>query len=219
MKRGFLLTGISVLMSIMAFGQGYNNYDSQSNFERYQIAFYLNPQVSWFKSDNSLVESGGGLFGYNFGVAVDRFFSPNYAFATGLSINSTGGILKYPTATSGITDKYTYRLKYIEVPFGLKLKTNEFKRMTFYGQFGGGLSVNIKTNIKINGADGEAMPKEVGAFDLGYHIGGGMNYSLGGTTFLVMGLQFNNGLVDVTTHDIADRTILNRLVFQFGIIF
>ena len=47
-----------------------------------------------------------------------------------------------------------------------------------------------------------------------------MQYSIGGDAYLKFGLTYNQGLTDVTENaDTDDKTTLNRLVFNFGIIF
>jgi len=198
------------------------NAQAQSE-KRTRLAFVLSPQLSWLASDNSSVDGDGNLFGYNFGVVMDRFFSENYAFSTGLTINTTGGKLSYNPPTNmeigganleNVTDA-TYRLKYIEVPFALKLITNEFHRSRYYGQFGLYSQINIKTNDGNN----KSMNKEVNLFDMGYQLGGGMEYSLGGDTYMMLGLLYNGGFIDVTDNAVSDKATLHRITFQFGIIF
>ncbi|MCT4589404.1 MAG: PorT family protein [Carboxylicivirga sp.] len=198
------------------------NIKAQDN-KRTRLSFVLSPQISWLSSDNSAVEGDGNLFGYNFGVVMDRFFDKNYAFTTGLTINTTGGKLSYDPATSmeiggsteaNVTDA-TYRLKYIEVPLSLKLITNEFHRSRYYGQFG----LYTQYNIKTNDGNGKSINSEVNFFDMGYQLGGGMEYSLGGDTYLMLGLIYGGGFLDVTDNKVDDKTTLNRFTFQFGIIF
>ncbi len=195
---------------------------SAQDDKRTRLSFVLSPQLSWLSSDNSSVDGNGNLFGYNFGVVMDRFFDTNYAFTTGLTINTTGGKLKYADGTTmkigGETQEITeatYRLKYIEVPLALKLITNEFHRSRYYGQFG----VYTQYNIKTNDGNGKSMNSEVNFFDMGYQLGGGMEYSLGGDTYMMLGLIYSGGFLDVTDNVIDDKTTLNRFTFQFGIIF
>lgn len=194
---------------------------AQENNSSIRLAFQLSPQLSWLNSDHEDIESGGNLFGYNFGVTLNKFFAPNYAFHTGLTINTTGGVLKVPNEEDNeedavITDKITMRLKYIEIPFGLHLKTNEFRRAVYYGQFG----LSTQMNIKATDQDDNSLSSDINFFDLGYHFGGGIEYSLGGTNYLMIGVQYNNGITDITDNDrLKDKTVLNRLVFQFGLIF
>jgi hypothetical protein len=190
--------------------------NAQEN-KRTRLSFVLSPQISWLNADDKSVDGNGNLFGYNFGVVMDRFFDTNYAFSTGLTINTTGGKLKYegdkPDFIDGNTA--TYRLKYIEVPLALKLITNEFHRSRYYGQFG----LYTQYNIKTNDGDGNSISSEVNFFDMGYQLGGGMEYSLGSDTYLMLGLIYSGGFMDVTDNDYDGKASLNRLTFQFGIIF
>ncbi len=186
-----------------------------------RFSFILTPQISWVKSDHQDIDNKGSHFGYNFGIIMDRFFSDNYAFTTGLTINTTGGKLAYPSIMTGETLNFaamsqTYKLKYIEIPLGLKLRSEDMHRTNIYGRFG--LSPQINIQAKNNG--GSSINKEVRLLDLGYHLGGGIEYSLGGRNALILGVLFNNGFMDITDHDhFDDKAILNRLVFEFGFIF
>ena len=187
-----------------------------------RLGFLLSPQISWMSSDESAVSSNGSLFGYNFGILMDNFFDTNYAFSTGLTINTTGGKLTYDGAAE--PELYndlntTYRLKYIEVPLSLKLLTNEFHRSRYYGQFG----LYTQYNIKATDGDGNSLSKDVNFFDMGYQLGGGMEYSLGGSTFLTIGLIYSGGFMDITKevsdYNVDDKANLKRFTFQFGVIF
>lgn len=186
-----------------------------------RFAFVLSPQVSWISSDHSSAEGNGSLFGYNFGVEMDNFFAKNYAISTGLTINTTGGKLDYQNY--GIEDvsednfaAVEYRLKYIEIPFILKLQTNDFHRTSYYGIFG----LSTQYNIKATDGDGNNINDDVHFFNLGYNFGGGLQHSLGGNTYLKTGITYNQGISDVTDHEyFDDKAVLNRLVFNFGIIF
>jgi len=108
-----------------------------------------------------------------------------------------------------------YRLKYLEVPLLLKLQTNDFQRSSFYGVFG----ISNQFNIKTNDGSGDNINDEVKFLNFGYKFGGGMKYSIGGDAYLKFGLTYNQGLSDVTSNSVKDKTTLNRLVFNFGVIF
>nr|WP_321453276.1 porin family protein [uncultured Carboxylicivirga sp.] len=180
-----------------------------------RLGFLLSPQISWMSSDEAGVNSNGSLFGYNFGILMDRFFDTNYALSTGLTINTVGGKLTYDATDDYEKTNATYRLKYIEVPFSLKLLTNEFHRSRYFGQFG----LYTQYNIKATDGDNNSRSKEINFFDMGYQIGGGMEYSMGGSTFLTIGVIYKGGFLDVTDHLIDDRANLKRLDIQLGVIF
>ncbi len=218
MRKITSLIILTLLLSASVFAQSDRDTDLR-------FAFVLSPQISWLKSDNSSVDANGSLFGYNFGVEMDKFFAKNYAISTGLTINTTGGKLRYEgDNTFRIGDENTiltnktleYRLKYLEVPLLLKLQTNDFQRSSFYGVFG----ISNQFNIKTNDGSGNNINDEVKFLNFGYKFGGGMKYSIGGDAFLKFGLTYNQGVTDVTDNSqIDDKVVLNRLVFNFGVIF
>ena len=116
---------------------------------------------------------------------------------------------------TNVTD-VTYDLKYIEIPIGIKLITNDFRRSRYYAQFG----LYSQFNIQARNGDKKAIGDDINFFEMGYNLGGGIEYSLGGSTYLTAGLLYNNGFMDVTNHSgIDDKATLNRVTIQFGIIF
>lgn len=181
-----------------------------------RFTFVLSPQISWMKSDMDRVNNGGSKMGYNFGLLVDYFFGDNYAITSGLTINTTGGKLEYLSSGNNTVEaRQRYNLRYIEIPMGLKLRSEDLKRMNIYGRFG----LSPQLNIMAKDNDDNGISDEVKLLDLGYHIGGGIEYSVGGKNALVFGLLFNNGFMDITSSSYHDKAILNRLVFEFGFIF
>ena len=185
----------------------------------FRLSFVAGPQISWLKPDIDGVESRGNKAGYNFGVVMDRFFAENYAFSTGLTINTTGGKLRYADAdsTGTVTERdMEYQLRYIEIPVGLKLRSNDFRRTNFYGRFG----LTPQVNIEARNDQDKTIGDQVRLFDLGYHLGAGLEYSIGGSNALMFGLVYHNGFTDVTDEpEFDDKTSLNRLVFEIGFIF
>jgi hypothetical protein len=206
MRNAILLIACFTLISGLALGQSENHT---------RLSFVLNPQVSWIKSDLKNVTSRGSMAGYNFGIVADHFFAENYALSTGLTINTTGGKLKY-TPEAGASTIRDYHLRYIEVPLGLKLQTNEFRRSQLYGRFG----LASQFNIRAKDGDDLSLTDEVRFIEFSYHLGAGLEYSLGGNNALMFGLLLNNGITDITkTTGYDDKAILNRLVFEVGFIF
>ncbi len=206
MRKSLLLFVCLTIASGIAWGQREG---------RTRLSFVLNPQVSWIKSDIENVDSRGSMAGYNFGVVADRFFAENYAFSTGLTVNTTGGKLKYTTAENEIIST-DYRLRYLEVPFGLKLRSNDFRRTAFYGRFG----LASQFNIRAKDDNDLSLSSQVRFIDFSYHLGAGIEYSLGGSNALMFGVLFNNGINDITKRSgFNDKAILNRFVFEIGFIF
>ncbi len=122
----------------------------------WKIGFKVNPNASWMKPDSKHMTNEGNNFRFGFSLMIDKHFTDNYAFGTGLNIITTGGKLSYVRmsniAIDGLPGSYdvissikrSYKLQYGEVPLTLKLRTNEIGYITYWGQFGLGLGFNIR---------------------------------------------------------------------------
>ena len=217
MKR--ILVTVLILISLTAlYGQ------------RMRFSVHADPQFSWFRSDEEHVSPDGSIFHVQTGVFMDYFFAEHYAFALGLGINNMGGNLAYADSTMIISKGDTlfalpgqtlkHRLQYIDLPIGLKLKTEELGYTTIFFQFGFNPMVNINA---FSSSDDETFDREntrenMNIFNLGYHVGTGVEYRLGGSTALVGGLRWSSGLNDVTGNDDAKIT-MNTISIHVGIQF
>jgi hypothetical protein len=130
-----------------------------------------------------------------------------------------------------------YVVKYIEIPLMLKMKTNEIGYITYFGQFGFGTSFNLSakanddfvyettgdnetiTNPDVDVKDDVRFLKE------SLIIGLGIEYSLGGTTSVIAGINFNNGFSNILkgkndiNSEIEEEAISNYLEINVGILF
>jgi hypothetical protein len=195
-----------------------------------KFSVQVDPQFAWFNSDDNAVKSNGSIFHMQVGLQMDYYFAENYAFALGLGINNLGGNLLYSDSTEFSSKGETLlvepgqsvkmNLQYIDIPIGLKLKTEELGYATFFLQLGFNPMVNI--NAKASTEDGtidkEDIRESVHLFNLGYHAGIGVEYKLGGTTALVGGLRWSAGLTDVSDNDRANVKT-NVVSIHIGVLF
>jgi len=198
-----------------------------------RLSFVADPSVNWMRTNNSSqVGNGKSSLGYDFGLNADYYFSDDerYAIATGIQITNVGGELNYhPTAGfkfSGInltgSPKIKYQLRYIEIPFSVKLRTDEFNRAYYWGLLGfsGMLNIGSKGTSNDGVMNKAAIGDEVNMFNIAMNVGVGFDYDLGRSNSLTMGLIFQNGLIDVTTDNaFTDKTIINSLRLKLGLIF
>ena len=198
-----------------------------------RLSFTGSPSINWFSSDMQGVESGKATIGFDYGVNADFFFDEEnrYAFATGLLINNVRGNLRYYDDGGSIRfagenfasgSLFQYRLKYVEVPLMLKLQTSQFRRWTYWGQFGFSSFVNIQAKGDSgNGVlDKHNIHDEVRLFNLALNMGVGSSFDLGSKNAVTIGLIYKNGFLDVTSNNqFDDKTTLNSVVFKLGLIF
>jgi hypothetical protein len=176
------------------------------------------------------VNSQGTVFGIKGGLIIDRYFQDNYAFTTGISMGTQGGKLlfdyQFPIEVYGETDTMPagttlrYKLQYITIPLGLKLKSNQMGYSTFYVNLGFSNQLNLKaeaTTLDNNRLSDDSIKDEIGWYNLGYYFGGGVEYSLGKDTAILIGILYHNGFLDITTA--APRVYSRILTLRLGVLF
>lgn len=221
-KIVFLIMLLFVLLTVGGVSQGI------------RFGIFANPQISWFKSDIKEVTSEGSRPGVNIGISMNNYFTNNYAFSTGISINRLGGKISYNDSialqlTNRVDTLYpgnilTYKLQYIIIPLGLKFNSDEIGYFTFFAKAGIDPMINISATglTSDKRIDSESISDEINLFNLGYHLGIGIQYSLGGQTAVQFGIDYQNGILDITTdneNQLTDKIILNSVALHLGIIF
>ena len=200
----------------------------------WRIGVFLAPNVSWMKPTNTKSDDGehrvtsdGSKVGFTWGLMADYYFSYNYAIETGFQLNTTGGAIsttniKVPTDRSYVLDsRFNYHLQYLEVPFNLKLISDELPGgPKLFGQIGvsGGINISKKATyvvdyVEVDPITGIASPtqqasgereKLLGTLSIApvmfsLNVGGGVEYPVANNISIYAGIFFNNGFApDVT---------------------
>src|ERR1035437_3797389 len=220
---------IMVLTSLIS-----NAQQPQQQQQVISIGIHADPTISWFSTDISKVKNDGARPGFNFGVNFYNYFTRNYSFSTGISLMNAGGRLVSSDTTILILTNSSakilpgksviYKLQYLAFPIGLKLQTNQIGYVTFFSDLGFVPKIAISRRADIPSLDisGENALNELRIINLSYHITGGFEYSLSGSTALVFGIDFDNNFLDITKDtgkqpkDIVSQKILS---FRFGVNF
>ncbi len=220
MKR-FILSVFLFVLLMSGYGQ-----------KHVRLSFTGSPSLNWMVTNSKTAAREKSIAGYNFGLNADLYFSEDerYSLLTGLLITNIGGEISYKPnsdfqfggATLPSSSKIRYRLRYVEIPFTLKLRTDQFKRMRYWGEFGLAGMVNIDAKGDSNPGDLKKanIHDEVNLFNLAMDVGLGFDFDLGGSNSVTTGFIFQNGLTDVTTNNaFSDKTIVNSLKLKIGLIF
>lgn len=223
------LTGLLFIILLLIIPSKIINAQQKMSF-----GIHADPVINWFSSDIKQVRNIGSRPGFNFGLSYNKYFSNNYSFSTGISLLSTSGRLASSDTTimdlSNVKTKVlpgspvTYKIQYLTFPVGLKLETNQIGYVTFFSELGfvPKLALNRKLDIPSLSLSGENGSDEIRMFNLSYHITAGVEYSLGGTTALIFGLDFDNNFLDITKdpgNQPADKISQKIFSFRFGVNF
>jgi hypothetical protein len=197
-----------------------------------RLSFVGSPSVNWMVSSNTSIQRGNPTFGYDFGLNADLYFSADerYSLLTGLLIANTGGELNFQNSSGFVfagktlpaSGNIRYRLRYVEIPLSIKLKTSQFRRISYWGVFGLTGMVNIDSKgFSDNGTLNKTnISNEVNLFNIDMNVGGGIDFDLSGSNSVTAGIIFQNGLADVTTNNaFSDKTIINSLKLKIGLNF
>ena len=198
--------------------------------QRMRFSVEASPQFAWVSSDEDNVTPAGSILNFRTGLQMDLFFTENYAFALGFGVNYMGGNILYADSTYFVSNSDSIivtpsqiikqKLQYIDIPLGLKLRTEELGYATFFLQIGFNPMININAfaTSKDEMIDKEDIKESTNLFSLCYHVGAGVEYRLGGSTSVIGGIRWTSGLTDVTGNDRANVT-LNTITIHMGILF
>ncbi|WP_320168215.1 porin family protein [Mangrovibacterium marinum] len=198
----------------------------------FQLSFTASPSVNWMSPAGQDVKNNKSKMGYEFGVHGDFYFDPEmrYAFTTGLLVSQTGGELTYDVAGesfnfAGVSinsgRSIRYRLKYIEIPYALKMRTRNFYRWRYWGLFGLSSSINIsaKGDSSDKQLDKTDISREVKLFNTALNLGLGGEYDLGERNSLIVGVIYKDGFMDITKNSLGGKTTVNSLTFKLSLVF
>lgn len=194
------------------------------------------PNLGWMKTDQEGYESEGSVAGINWGLVAEFYFAENYAFGTGFTFNFQNGKLAYPDEQGqdvGMLSR-SYRLKYLEFPATIKMKTNVMGGFRFYGQIGAGFGIRLSSKGKDVFAspgnpdlttDFRLIDSQTTLFKASMIVGAGIEYPLDNSTSLVAGINFNNGFTNAlkgnntVNPDLEHHGVPNMLELSFSVMF
>jgi hypothetical protein len=173
------------------------------------------PNLAWIAPDTKNYENDGTVPGFSWGFLADITLTDNYFIKTGFSVDYVNGKLTYPHAqlideTSSVLTPGTlsrkYNLRYLEIPATIKMRTNQFNKMAFYGEIGFGGYFNLKAKSKDEFtpenstsvlSSEEDIKDEIAFMRAALIVGAGIEYFIDESTSLIFSVDFNNGLTDI----------------------
>ena len=234
MKKIVVCAAFFMLLAQLSFAQGSD----------LRLGFQVSPTFSNMSTDDNKVNANGTNLGLKLGLMGEVFFRENYAFTIGLGFSfNSGGTLRHDEISntwqrselpSGVNLPFLagtdlkYNLQYVEIPFGLKFKTNEIGYLRYYAEvptFTLGFRSQSRGDIKTAGGINEDkidIKKEVKALALSWGVGGGIEYSLSEGTSLVAGLAYQRVFTDVTkdySGGVDSKASINHFIVRIGVLF
>lgn len=199
--------------------------------QTFRLGFKVSPQLTWMNSSSQEISNEDTKLGISYGLTTDFFLgSDKYILSTGFlmsSFRNKMGINTDTTYTLGGTsftglNYFDCNLQFIEIPLAVKLRTGEFNRFVYYGEFGASTYFNVKSQAT---SDDEVIVnkninEQVKLFTMAMRIGVGAEYDLGSGNSMTLGIQYQNGFINMLDIDnIDDHVSLNNFRFVVGMNF
>lgn len=196
-KFYFLLVAMAFCASLTA-----------QNFE-YQLGLKGAVGMDWIRVLKSDYTSKDNGFTYHFGLTGVYYLDENYGFSSGFNI--IGNQFSYKNVS-----EYDYRTTYFQIPFLLKMRTDEFgSSMRFFGEIGYGFDVLIDGTYKVNDVKEDNPYRDVcSSFIL--HLGIEMNVLNRSTLQFMLG--YDNYFSSMMTMS-QDKLTISNAFFEIGFLF
>ncbi len=225
-KNKILLISLLGILTIQCY--------AQDNSFRFGIK--AAPNFAWIAPDTEGYENDGSVIGFSTGFVTEIAFTDNYGFKTGLNFDYLNGKLKFPFVSDSDTGTMSrkYNLRYLELPLTIKMRTNKFGDMAYFGEIGVGTAFNVRAKSKDdfqNELTGNSLQSEKDISDEitlmkeSVIMGAGAEYFIDESTSLFLELTFNAGLTNILKGnntlypDLEQKGKLYNLQLSIGVLF
>lgn len=225
-------------------------------FKTYKFSLYTGPSFNSLRpvantataeKEKYNIAKVKGSVGFSLGLQAEYNINDRYGVFSGVSLDWRGGQISATNVqndTMGVSIDYTrqsivkYKLQYLTIPLGLKMKAAQFDKIKVFAQTGIdlGLLLSQKGDYVIRKSDKKIEAEEkvkLGSVakcipvNLGWMLGVGGEYELTDKNSVYLTLLYRNGFVDVTTpqsnsngYKFADGNIrFNSFAIRLGYIF
>lgn len=215
---------IILLVTICFTGQ---SIAQKVDFSNIRLGIQTTPTTTWMSTNDNQITSNGTELGFNLGFMGEYYFAENYSFVTGASIlfnqgggltyNYDGNFLPKAAADRLLTPNLTqfdsistgatinYSMQYIEIPFSIRLRTNEFGYLRYFAElpiFTIAVKTKALADIKNNAFSAETtdenIASDINPLTIKWGLGGGVEYSISPELSLIGGVFYTGSLIDIT---------------------
>jgi hypothetical protein len=207
----------------------------------FHFGLNFTPGIYWVIPNSSNGMGKGAFAGYGYGANLEFYFTRNYGFLTGFEITTISARYanSVPNPNPNAIDSTTTNnesLQYLQFPLLLKMKTNSFGKIRYYGVVGFEVGFLLKATDNYNTLVIPNGPYPVSTFMRPYSgndvnvydqtdffrcslvIGGGFEYSIAGSTALQASLTYNNCFTNMNSSG-SNAANIKGIELMIGILF
>jgi hypothetical protein len=190
---------------------------SQEERAEWRFGLKAQPSVSWLSTTLNEFENGQARINFGYGLMVERSIFKSTVIASGLFVNDYSANFNYVGQDRTISfhekndsilfDARRIRARYVEVPLLLKFRTPEINYLTYSAHFGFNLGFRARAlgddqfrdirggNTK-GTFDNQDITNDIGFLKATLDVGLGAEYSIAGSTSLLIGISYQNGFTN-----------------------
>lgn len=226
---------------------------TQAKVSDFTFGFQVSPTLSWMSTDNNLINNNGANLGIKLGTTGEYMLSDNYSLTAAIIFSfNQGGQLFYESGgnllpRTNLSDSdfnqslpnnvdIRYKMQFLELPIGFKMRTNQIGNLRYFAHFPEfGLIINTQGRANIEGGspgnivnmENENISKEIPLMRVRWAVTAGIEYHVGGNTYLVGGLGYQGTFGDMLkgggtkNNGNRDNSVskIHALVFKMGVTF
>ena len=219
MKKLFTLIASAL---VFIGNQAHSQSKAEDIFRTYRFGLFIGPTFNSMRPtastiDNYSITKTKGNVGFSFGLTADYNINDRYTIFSGVGMDWRGGSINAVHDSTSIKVEYVhsaavkYRLQYLTVPLGLKMKAAEFDKIKIFATTGLDLGILLSQRgdasllatpqtpafkLEKSKLGGTATCVPV---NLGWFIGAGAEYELNDKNSFYFSLIYRNGFTDITT--------------------
>lgn len=189
---------------------------------KFKFGLAAGPSINWLNTKTEGIESTQTSVSFNYGLYADFRLqgNDNYFVSTGIMIQNydynlsyAGAVLNSSKVLTASTVENEIGLNYLEIPIGIKMRSDEigYSHIAGWFGFGSGFRINSSQNLtesflEVGSAEmNETKVNDASSFSqaakFSLKIGGEWERRITGETFFVIGCTFENGLTNILKGD------------------
>ncbi len=178
--------------------------------QKFRFGIHTTPTFNWINSNQSDAETGLSVK-FSYGLIAEYAFAENYSFLSGIDIMRRGGKL---TVNDTVGD---YSAGFVQLPIALKLRTREFGYITYFAKFGGTIAVETGETVEFepNRNATSELDNYINPVSSTFLFGAGLEYSLGSSSAVVVGIDYHRSLFDNLIDDDPRLSTKNTYRFDY----
>ena len=199
--------------------------NASAQYKPFQFGLKVEPGIGWAKLNSEHLSNNKTKMNFNWGFVGNFYFVENYGLSTGFNVKFMNYEYEFEadpfiSNTNNGTITRTIKNQYLEVPFGLTMRTEKIGDLRVLGNVSYGLGFLLNVNEKNYNTKQEEviMVTNYNKIRHALIVKLGVEYYIHKSSCLTAALVFNNNFVNIYKETQQD-VLLNNLCLEVGFMF